>query len=200
MSCWALVPVKTRTAGKQRLAQSLTEEARVMLVRVMLEHVLATLRRCPEIENIVVLTPDRDHLPAEVAVLADQGAEMNASITKALRALEDRGVQRIAIVSADLPRLCPEDITALVLAAQSNGVSLAPDRSGQGTNAACVALPARLKFHFGPGSFARHVAEARSLGITPARVERPGLAFDIDEPADLSALRARADARYAFLG
>lgn len=200
MSCWALVPVKARAAGKQRLARSLPEEARVMLVRVMLEHVLATLRHCPEIEEVVVLTPDRDRLPADVRVLADQGAGMNASITAALRVLEGDGVRRVAIVAADLPQLCPEDVAALVQGAHGEGVSLAPDQSGRGTNAACLALPARLEFHFGPGSFAQHLAAARSLGIEPARVARPGLAFDIDEPADLNALRARANPRYAFLG
>jgi 2-phospho-L-lactate/phosphoenolpyruvate guanylyltransferase len=199
MSCWALVPVKARSAGKQRLAQALPEAARATLVRVMLEHVLDTLRGCPQIEEVVVMSPDRDRLPADIALLADAGADLNTSLTAALAVLEDRGATRIAIVSADLPQLTPEDVTALVLAGQQHGVALAPDHSGQGTNAACLALPARLAFHFGPGSFAQHVAEARRLGMEPARVERPGLAFDVDEPADVGALRARAGARYAFL-
>jgi 2-phospho-L-lactate guanylyltransferase len=146
------------------------------------------------------MSPDPDRLPPDVALLTDAGADMNASLSAALAVLEGRGATRIAIVSADLPQLTPDDLTALVLAGQRHGVALAPDHTGLGTNAACLALPARLTFHFGPGSFAQHVAEARRLGMEPARVQRPGLAFDVDEPADVGVLRARAEARYAFLG
>ena len=199
MSCWALVPVKARSAGKQRLALALPEAARATLVRVMLEHVLDSLRACAHIDEVAVMSPDPDRLPPEVALLTDAGADMNASLSAALAVLEGRGATRIAIVSADLPQLTPDDVTALVLAAE-HGVALAPDHTGLGTNAACLALPARLAFHFGPGSFAQHVAEARRLGMEPARVQRPGLAFDVDEPADVGVLRARAEARYAFLG
>jgi 2-phospho-L-lactate guanylyltransferase len=133
-------------------------------------------------------------------VLPDAAAEMNASLSAALAVLQRRGVTRVAIVSADLPQLDAADVTALVQAGRVHGMSLAPDHTGQGTNAACLALPARFGFHFGPGSFLQHVAEARRLGMEPAHVTRDGLAFDIDEPADVLTLRARADARYAFLG
>lgn len=152
MSCWALVPVKARSAGKRRLAQALPEAVRARLIQVMLEQVLATLRACPEIHSVAVMTPDRDRLPPDIAVLPDAGAEMNASLTRALATLQARGARRVAIVFPDLPQLLPGDVAALVQAAPEGAVGLAPDHSGQGTNAVCVSLPTPFDFHFGPGA------------------------------------------------
>jgi hypothetical protein len=67
------------------------------------------------------------------------------------------------------------------------------------TNAACVRLPAQFRFHFGSASLARHFSEAVKLGVMPALMDVPSLAFDVDEPADVHCLRARADVRYTFL-
>jgi 2-phospho-L-lactate guanylyltransferase len=44
-------------------------------------------------------------------------------------------------------------------------------------------------FAYGPGSFRRHVAEARRRGYGVRVVREPTLAFDVDVPADLAALR-----------
>ena len=78
--------------------------------------------------------------------------------------------------------------------------SAAPDHTGSGTNALSVRLPTLFRFQFGPGVFQRHLEEAHRIGVAAACVARAGLAFDIDEPADLERLRARGVARYAFLG
>ena len=65
---------------------------------------------------------------------------------------------------------------------------IAPDQRGIGTNG--LYLPTALDFRcrFGAGSRARHEAEAQRLGIEPAIVRRPGLALDLDTPADLRSL------------
>lgn len=200
MSCWAIVPVKARAAGKQRLAHALSEELRARLTRVMLEHVLATLTACAEVSGVSVMTPDRDRLPPDVGVIPDaSGGGLNESLHAALALLQRRGVTRVAILLADLPRLTVEDVSALVRAAEDTGIALAPDHTGTGTNAACVPVPTPLRFQFGPDSFARHRAEAARLGLRAASVTREGLAFDLDEPADLARLRALGDPRYAFL-
>ena len=72
--------------------------------------------------------------------------------------------------------------------ADDAGIAIAPDRGGHGTNG--LYLPAGLDFtcRFGARSRVRHEAEARRFGIEPAIVVRPGLAFDLDTPADLRAL------------
>lgn len=199
MSCWALVPVKARTAGKQRLAQALSEEARTRLIGRMLEQALAAIAQCPEIAGVAVVTPDPTGLTAAVRVLPDAGAGLNEALQAALPQLQAQGVRRLAIVSADLPLLTGADVTALVQAAGAAGIALAPDHTGSGTNAMCLTLPSAFRFQFGPGSLARHRAESIRLGSVAALVRREGLAFDIDEPPDVAKLRSREDARYDFL-
>ncbi len=199
MSCWALVPVKARTAGKQRLAQALSEEARARLIQRMLEQVLAAIAQSPEIVGVAVVTPDPTGLTAAVRVLPDAGAGLNEALQAALPQLQAQGVRRVAIVSADLPLLTGADVTALVQAAGAAGIALAPDHTGSGTNAMCLTLPSAFRFQFGPGSFARHRAESIRLGSVAALVTREGLAFDIDEAPDVAKLRSREDARYDFL-
>jgi 2-phospho-L-lactate guanylyltransferase len=54
---------------------------------------------------------------------------------------------------------------------------------------------------FGPGSFARHLAQAEARGIDCRVIELAGLARDVDEPRDLLALLVakNGDPAYAFL-
>jgi 2-phospho-L-lactate guanylyltransferase len=169
-------------------------------VHVMLAHVLDVLRDCRVIGGILVMTPEPAGLPPGVLAVTDAEPQMNASLAAALGPLAARGATRVAVISADLPQLTGADVEALVAAGARHAVALAPDHAGIGTNAACVATAAGFCFRFGPGSLARHIAEARRLGLEAALVGRPGLAFDVDEPADVDRLRARGEARFAFLG
>jgi 2-phospho-L-lactate/phosphoenolpyruvate guanylyltransferase len=84
------------------------------------------------------------------------------------------------VAHADLPRA-----TDLALVGEEPGITLVPDRNGNGTNV--IALPGRCGFQFsyGPGSFARHRAEAERIGIPYRVLDRPDLAWDIDEPGDV---------------
>ena len=45
--------------------------------------------------------------------------------------------------------------------------------------------PAGFRFAYGPGSFARHGAEAERLGLAAPVVRDPRLGWDVDLPADL---------------
>ena len=80
-------------------------------------------------------------------------------------------------------------------------VTLVPSRDGDGTNAMLVSPPDAFTPSFGPGSFARHLADAAKQGLACRTLGLPGLGLDIDEPADLDDLmrRTRTDPRYAFL-
>jgi len=64
---------------------------------------------------------------------------------------------------------------------------VAPDRLRQGTNALYWRRAPRV-FRFGRTSFAAHQQAAREQGLTVEIIDRPGLAFDLDEPQDLREL------------
>ncbi len=200
MSSFALVPVKAGGLGKQRLAHHLSDAQRRELVRVMLAEVLVALAATPAIDKVLVLSSERGHVPAAVEVFPDPGSGLNESLQGMLHLLVKRGARRLTILFADLPLVHAADVSALTAAASATAVALAPDHAGTGTNALTLPLPTPFQLKFGPGSFAAHLAEAARVGLTAAVVRREGLACDIDEPADLEALRARREARYAFLG
>ena len=61
------------------------------------------------------------------------------------------------------------------------------NRRDDGTNVVAVPARAGFTFSYGPGSFQRHGAEARRLGLAVCVVREPGLAHDVDVPADLVA-------------
>jgi 2-phospho-L-lactate guanylyltransferase len=51
-----------------------------------------------------------------------------------------------------------------------------------------IPVDAGFEFHYGEGSFARHVAESRRVGLAIRVVRDPRLRFDVDTPDDLLAL------------
>jgi 2-phospho-L-lactate guanylyltransferase len=90
------------------------------------------------------------------------------------------GAHRVVVAHADLPLAGP-----LGWACRFSGVTLVPDRRDDGTNVACVPTESGFTFSYGPGSFQRHGAEARRLGLGLRVVREPLLGHDVDVPADL---------------
>lgn len=181
--CWALIALKAPGRGKQRLADVLDARQRQSLIERMAGQVLAALRGCPAIAGIAVTSP----LPmvGDVLWIPDAHGELNAALTGAANQLSTRGVTELLVLHADLPWLGSDDIGALLAAGRDRGLALAGDRHGRGTNALFTRLPMPIALAFGPDSLARHLAQAGALGLPAVCVERPGWAFDVDEPDDL---------------
>jgi 2-phospho-L-lactate guanylyltransferase (CobY/MobA/RfbA family) len=55
-----------------------------------------------------------------------------------------------------------------------------------------------FRFSYGPGSFRRHAAEARRLGLGWRVVRDPRLSRDVDRPEDLLGLDLSYDLRTRF--
>jgi 2-phospho-L-lactate guanylyltransferase len=71
------------------------------------------------------------------------------------------------------------------------GLVIVPDRRRDGSNVVCVPTGCEFRFAYGPGSFARHVAEAERLQLAVTVLQDAALASDIDHPEDLLALRTQ---------
>jgi 2-phospho-L-lactate guanylyltransferase len=192
MSCWALIPVKARRVGKQRLARAVSGERRAELIGEMFERVLEAVRACPAVDTVAVVTPEPALLPAGVHVLQDRGRGVNEVVDAAVRQIEARGASRVAVLPADTPNLSAADVSALIAASEPGGLAIAPDHHDLGTNAVCLSLPTAFRFQYGPGSLARHLAQAVRLGLDAKVVRLPGLCFDVDEPEDLELLTSPA--------
>jgi 2-phospho-L-lactate guanylyltransferase len=186
--CCALIAVKQRVACKSRLRAALTPAAHLALVRSMLEHVQRAARAASSVRQVIVLTPERDTLAADVPVLADTGAGLNPALADAHRALLRLGVRELLVLPADLPRVTAGEIDQLVEAGRRGGCAIAPDLAGVGTNALYVRTQRPFGFRFGSDSLHLHLLESQRLGLAAQQVRLPGLAFDVDLPGDLNRL------------
>ena len=176
-----LVPVKAFAAAKQRLADVLDPAARVALATAMASTVLEAAGPL----SAAVVCDDED-----VRAWAEaQGAEaiwtpglgLNGAVEAGVSHLARRGVDRVVVAHADLP--LATDLTWL---ADTDGVTLVPDRHRDGTNVASVPAVAGFSFAYGAGSFASHRAEAKRLGLTVRLVPDARLGWDVDVAADLA--------------
>jgi 2-phospho-L-lactate/phosphoenolpyruvate guanylyltransferase len=179
MDWTAVVPLKQSEAAKSRLDPVLPVGARTDLVEAMARHVLGVLGQVSQIGRVVVLTASRPPWWSGNWA-ADGGASLNDALDAWLSAHTQGPV---LVVHADLPYLADVDVTTLLAVATESGAAMATDIHGTGTNALALADARDFQFRFGPGSRAAHAA----AGV-PICIVRPGLAQDIDTPADLAAL------------
>ena len=116
-STWIVIPVRSLTDGKRRLAPVLKPDARADLVRRLFVH---TLRAAVESgPHVLVVSPDPDAL----ALARDHGAAaleeprpigLNHALELAAREAAKREAEALLIVSADLPDLEAEDLRAML--------------------------------------------------------------------------------------
>ena len=187
MSC-ALIAIKARAQCKSRLAAVLTPAARLQLVRAMLDAVIAAARSAQTLRQILVLSPERDCVAADIPVLADTGGGLNRALSAAQLALHDFGCHEVVVLPADLPHVTAADIDELVRAGRRGGFAIAPDAAGVGTNALYLNSPQPFRFRFGLDSRRLHLEQAHSMGLIPQVVQLAGLEFDVDSPEDVHRL------------
>ncbi len=189
MSVRIIVPHRGLAAAKTRLSGVLDDAEREALARRLLERVLHVAREA--CADVVVITPSAalDQLVAAAGarLVVQRGMGLNAGLEQArTEALADQ-VDTLLILHGDLPNLATGDVSALLDAVpQPTGVAIAPDRGGAGTNGLALRPPDAIAFRFGVGSLAAHRAAAEVVGTPLVEVHRPGLAFDLDTPADLA--------------
>lgn len=189
MSVRIIVPHRGLAAAKTRLSPVLDDTEREALAKRLLERVLAVAHEA--CGDVVLITPSEALGPLVAAAGArlvhQLGMGLNAGLEQARReALADR-VETLIVLHGDLPNLATDDIAELLAAVpQPGGVAIAPDRAGRGTNGLALRPPGVIPFLFGVGSLAAHHAAAEAARAPIVEVHRPGLAFDLDTPADLA--------------
>jgi len=175
-----LVPVKAFGRAKVRLAEVLDGPARAALAREMADRVLTAAAPRP-----VAVVCDDDGVAAwaesrGARVLWRPGLGLNGAVSDAVATLAGEGVDRVLVTHADLPLVTGYDELAV-----DEGIVLVPDRHEDGTNVVSIPAGCGFGFAYGPGSFARHCAEAERLGLGLTVLRSPRLTWDVDVPADL---------------
>ncbi len=175
-----LVPVKAFAAAKRRLAPALDQPSRAVLARRTATTVIAAAHPLP-----AAVVCDDDEVAAWARTVGAQviwrpGTGLDAAVSEGVAELADQGFSRVVVAHADLPFA-----ERLAWVAGHDGVTIVPDRRHEGTNVISLPTTVGFRFRYGVGSFARHVAEARRLGLALRVFGHPRLSWDLDIPADL---------------
>ena len=196
----AAVPVKDLVNAKQRLVGALSPSERMALARAMLHDVLRSLVAAP-LDARWVVTRDAEVTATARAFGVDIVREtVNQGHTAAVAAAQAEatrvGARVFVTIPGDVPCVTAEEIRALVARATGDGPTgvFAPSHSGHGTNGVALTPPAAMPLTFGEPSFDNHLRTARERGLVTHVLALPGLALDVDGPADLARLLARGPA------
>ncbi len=187
---WVIVPVRSFTGAKSRLAPLLTAPERATLGQTMLGDVLGALAGVAGLRHVAIVTGAdevADHArQSGLVVIDDHGASStNAAIKVGLIDVARRRGGPVLVLPSDVPCVRSVDIEALLMASKKSGVALAPALHDGGTNALACDVPARIPPCFGPDSFNRHVRAANQAGLRPVVLMNGRLGRDLDEPAQL---------------
>ncbi|MBL4583608.1 MAG: 2-phospho-L-lactate guanylyltransferase [Pseudomonadales bacterium] len=195
---WAVVPVKSLTDAKSRLADVLNDRARQHLVLAMLEDLLAVLHKISAIDQVLIVTNDARSMELaqryNALILPEPtSAGLNLAVLHAANYLDEHQVARMLVLPADIPFAQADEIRELVSESdtqpnQASSVTLVSDQAGVGTNAMMLTPPDGMTPMYGENSFKRHTEYASELGLNPVLASVPSVGLDIDTPDDLLSL------------
>jgi len=188
-----ILPIRGLFGSKTRLASVLSAEQRAVLVGAMAQRVLYLALDAGVADHLYLVTRDSalaavvDTSDPRVQVLVQPPASagLNEAIDLGRLAAIGAGVDRLIVLSGDLPLIERSDIEALD--ASASPVAMVPDGPQVGTNALQLRgaeAIARFPMRFGQESHAAHWSAAKRLGFACTDVVAPGIAFDLDTPED----------------
>lgn len=190
MSVWAVIPARPLEEGKSRLAEALTPEERRRLNELFFRQTLETVASVVGQDRVLIVSRSAALLRAagELAfqtLLETPPHGLNEALAQAAETARGRGASAILSVSCDLPFMVADDLKVLIdTALEGDGLAIASDRAGTGTNALVVSPVGAIPYTYGVESFAAHQKAAAERGLVLNVVRRGGLSFDIDTPDD----------------
>lgn len=175
-----LIPVKAFHRAKLRLAPALSPERRMDLARSMATQVVRSAAGLA----VGVVCDDEEVAgwarSLGALVIWEPGRGLNQAVQEGFAHMGRLGVRSVIVAAGDLPQA-----TDLRWVTDYPGITIVPDRRRDGTNVIGLPAGAPFTFSYGPGSFARHLEQARRTG-GPVRVVHSGpLSWDVDLPEDL---------------
>ena len=186
MQCAVIIPVKSFSLAKGRLADTLNATEREKLARTCAENVVAAAQ---PLATYVVCNDDTvakwaQALGATVVICETPGLDI--AVEHGRRLALSEGADHIIVAHADLPLA-----VTLAHVARPGRITLVPDRHRDGTNV--LAFPINCSFHtaYGPGSFDNHVRLAQLSGIECDIITDATLELDLDTADDLGELARR---------
>lgn len=143
--------------------------------------------------EVALVTSD----PFAVKLAAEYGFEVipdpdnpgeTSAIEMATRRCIERGVEWTLVIPADIPLIQAWELDEILKHTPKEGSVLVPAGDGCGTNAAFRRPADLFPLRFGNDSYKPHRAAAQATGKPCVVLNLPGIAVDVDNPADLQQL------------
>jgi len=190
-----VLPAREPTASKNRLSPLLSDAARCALAIALFRQALGVFRKFWPGVRLTVVT-DSAEFSAEAAaagavILQDKRDGLTEAVLQATAQSVADGFAAQLVVHADIATLQQDELAMLIdTAYPAPSVVIVPSADEGGTNALLTTPPDVITHWYGPGSFARHVAQAEAKGIPVTVLRLPGLALDLDTADDVRAFLA----------
>jgi len=189
---WAVIPVKEFDRAKHRLSDLLSSSERCRLAETMLTDVLDAVAGCRLLAGAMIVTVD----PRATALGEKIGARIlnegardghTGSVNAGRRILTREARGGMITLPGDIPATRSAEIEAVLSAHRAApSFTISPAHDDQGSNAVVCSPPEQVALRFGDNSYFPHLDAARRHGIEPSVIRQPGIAVDIDHPADLA--------------
>ena len=195
-----VIPMKSPQRSKQRLANSMTNEARESLSLNLFHNTLAFFQEHFPMLDVLVVSESLDVLGLaqsyEANTLFDDGEKgLNGALDFACDWVKKSGYDSQLIIPGDIAVLNPNEIRELIGAAYDAEVVIAIAKDG-GTNALLTSPPDAIEFEYGNQSDRIHKGNAFENGLTCHSLNFTHLALDIDHSEDLKQAVIRAPERF----
>ena len=178
-----IIPAKALPEAKSRLLPAAADPAEHRaLVQAIRADTLAAARAADGVARLLVVVDRPEGAPGDDLVLVQSGPGLNSALAEAAEHAAGSWPQdAVAALVGDLPALQPKELGAALAAAAGHPRAFVPDAAGTGTTLLTATPGTGLGPRFGPGSAARHRADAVELtaGV--------GLRRDVDTAEDLRA-------------
>jgi 2-phospho-L-lactate/phosphoenolpyruvate guanylyltransferase len=181
-----VIPLRSFTGAKARLADVIDDDARAKLAQEMAERVVAAAQ--PHAVVVISSAPEVVTWATELGcVVVDDPGSLNAAAASGRDWARAHGFARVVIAHGDLPLATS---LATVAGERADVVVVVPDHRDDGTPVLSIPADVPFAFAYGVGSAARHIDEAERIGCAVRIVRDPSLQFDVDVADDLDTLRA----------
>jgi 2-phospho-L-lactate guanylyltransferase len=188
-----LIPVKSLTTAKQRLAEALDQERRSQLAEAMLRDVMTAAAGVLGTIDVALVTGDARAraLAAEFGFLAiedTRNESETAAIEMATAWCERQGYDTTIVVPGDIPLIASDELQRVLDAAPAEGAVFVPAYDRRGSNCILRRPASIIPLRFGNDSFLPHCEAMRQTGRELVILEMSGIGLDIDNPHELDLL------------
>jgi 2-phospho-L-lactate guanylyltransferase len=184
-----VMPLKSFSSGKGRLAPVLDAASRERLSRECAERVVTAAAGLPVV--VVTGADDADDVrkwaaSQAITCITQVSAGLNGAVADGVTWVREQGFVTAVVAHSDVPLAC--DVRPFV---DDGNIVVVPDTARDGTNLMSLPSAAEFTFHYGPGSFRLHVDEAIRRGFAPRIALSDEWSLDLDNPDDLNDKRVR---------